>query len=530
MKNFTKKLCFAALLFTSAHAICQVPKLSSYLPVPATPPPTIFLDFDGQTVQSAFWQNGNTFYCAPSGLNNTQITDVFNRVSEDFRPFAVNITTDSTVYLAAPVDKRTRVIVTTTSSWQPAGTAGISFIGTFTWGDETPCFTFPDRMGFDPKWVAEACSHESGHTLGLSHQSKYNGSCQLLEPYSTGYGTGETSWAPLMGNSHTKNMTGWNQGPTPYDCSYTQDNLTIITTQNGFTYRTDDYSETMNNSTASLNAVSFNANGIISTGTDRDAFKLVVSQKSNYHIEANPYSVAANNDGADLDVMFTLYNNSGTVIDTYNPLGSMKVSLDTTLNPGTYYIMVSGAGNNNVTNYGSLGSYTLTGFKGALPIHNVELKGSVEKASHRLSWTIIADEPIATNVLEMSTNGLDFTPIMTGNGDVHNYLYTPEKKGPVYYRLRTTSVINQSMYSNIVKLNSANEKSFFVSTLVQQNIKVNASDNYTYNLLDANGRMMASGKQTRGTNSIDVQNLPSGMYILQMISDNYKQTERIIKQ
>lgn len=74
-----------------------------------------------------------------------------------------------------------------------------------------------------------------------------------------------------------------------------------------------------------------------------------------------------------------------------------------------YYILVKGAGNNNATNYGSLGSYTLTSALGVLAIHNVSLQGSKIGKSHMLRWNIVADEPIVSQVLETSANGIQFS-------------------------------------------------------------------------------------------------------------------------
>ena len=112
MKNLTQKLCFIAMLFTSLNGFCQVPNLSSNPGTPSSPKPTIYLDFDGHTVQAAGWQSGTTFICQPSGFNATQITEVFNRVSEDYRAFNVNITTDSTQFLMASPTRRARTIRT----------------------------------------------------------------------------------------------------------------------------------------------------------------------------------------------------------------------------------------------------------------------------------------------------------------------------------------------------------------------------------------------------------------------------------
>ena len=108
MKNFTKQTLFILLLFISFTAYTQQgPKLSSL----ATAPATIFLDFDGQTVTSASWNGGTKFTCGASGMSDAQITEMFDRVAEDYRPFNVNVTTDSTIFLAAPLNRRIRIIV-----------------------------------------------------------------------------------------------------------------------------------------------------------------------------------------------------------------------------------------------------------------------------------------------------------------------------------------------------------------------------------------------------------------------------------
>ena len=164
-------------------------------------------------------------------IDDAQITEIFNRVSEDYRPFNINITTDSTIFLAAPLTQRIRIIVTPTSGWY-TGVGGVSYTGSFTWGDDTPGFVFPDRLGpNNTKMVAECCTHESGHTVGLSHQSKYDNPALCLLLIMLVAGTGQTGWAPVMGNSYYENFSGWNNGPTPNGCTADQDNLSIITSQ-----------------------------------------------------------------------------------------------------------------------------------------------------------------------------------------------------------------------------------------------------------------------------------------------------------
>ena len=528
MKKLFTSLIFTAAILLSLNAF-SVPKLNSF----PTAVATIFLDFDGQYVQSSVWNNGDPFNCAASGMTDPQITEAFYRVAEDFRPFNINITTDSTVFLAAPLNQRMRIIITPTSAWCPAGYSGVAYIGSFNWGDDTPAFVFSDRLTYSPKKVGEIISHESGHTVGLSHQSKYDGSnCDTpIEQYNGGFGSGETAWSPIMGNSLNRNFTNWNDGPTPYGCTNVQDNLTIITTQNGFGYRTDDYADTLNNNTQTL-AANFNVGGIISTNSDKDAFKFTLNSNSNFHLVAIPFNVQANWIGANLDIRIELYNTSATLVRDYNPMNSLSMTIDTILNAGTYYIKVYGTGNSNIGPYGSLGAYTISGSTGALPIHEVSLSGTVDKSKHNLSWRIIADEPIKTIEVETSNNGSNFSPLTTVNPTATKFAYQSYKSNTVFYRLKVTSVLNQTVYSNTIALKGAGntEKLFNVSTLVQNEIVINAAENYQYTLYDMNGRSVNNGTGLKGINRVNVSNQSKGAYIIQLLSNDQKQTERIIKQ
>ncbi|MFN8244310.1 MAG: T9SS type A sorting domain-containing protein [Ferruginibacter sp.] len=525
-------LLLLAMVIISLPAF-SIPKLNSYPSSPAT----IYLDFDGHTVNGTLWNamnNYNTIYAAASGLNDVQITEIFNRVSEDYRPFAVNITTDSTVFLNAPVNQRLRMIVTPTSAWCP-GVGGACFIGSFTSGDDSPGFVFCDRLGPNsPKMVAECCSHESGHGVGLDHQSKYDASnCDVpLQEYNPGVGSGETGWAPIMGNSYYKNMSNWNNGATPWGCTVMQDNLSTIVTQNGFGYRPDDFNENLDNSAYALPASSFNISGIITTDADRDAFRLVLTNNANIHITAIPYSVGANSSGANLDIKVDMFNAAGTLIRSYDPQATMSVTIDTMLTTGTYYLRLDGTGNTNISEYGSLGSYTLSGFSGPLPIHEVSLTGTADKGRHNLSWKIIADEPVKNLVIESSADGIHFNSLASVDPSAVQFSYASYQNSVLYYRLKVTSVINQTAFSNVIALNgvSSTDKAFYVSTLVQNEITINAPNAYKFLLSDINGRSLSQGAGLKGVNKLNVNDLPSGMYIIQLFNDDQRQTERIIKQ
>ena len=528
----TLTLVLLCCLLTSARVLA-LPKLSS-LP---TAQATIFLDFDGHYVSSSIWNGGKPLDCAPSGMNDAQITEIFNRVSEDYRPFNIDITTDSTVFLAAPLTKRVRMIVTTTCAWY-TGVGGVAYIGSFTWGDDTPGFVFPPRLGpSNPKMVAECCSHESGHTLGLSHQSKYDVSCVLTQTYNDGVGTGEIGWAPIMGNSYYKNLTGWSNGPTPSGCSSLQDNLTILTTNNGFTYRPDDYSDDPNVNPAPIAIVNkaFSTSGIISTTNDKDVFEIYLSQNGTIHLNAIPFSVGANENGADLDIKLTLLNAQKRPIKVYDANTSLDVTIDTTLPSGKYYVVLEGTGNSFTSNYGSLGSYTVIGTFAPLsvaPIKEIALTGKVDKNKHNLSWSVISVDPIKSLHLESSTDGTHFESLTNITPGAKGFTYDPFIKSSVYYRLKVTSVPDESEYSNVVvlKSNDQSQKLITVSTLVHDEVLINASEKYQYLLADISGRVIARGNGNAGLYKININNNPSGIYVMQIISQNERTTERIIRQ
>lgn len=506
--------------------VSATPRLSSLPGAEAT----IYFDFDGHTVNHPFWNGGMTLECAPSGLNDEQINEIFLRVSEDYRPFNINITTDSTVFLNAPLNMRSRVIVTPTSGWYP-GVGGVAFIGSFVWGDDTPGFVFSDRLQFFAKYIAECCTHESGHTVGLSHQSRYDENCNLLEPYSQGVGTGETSWAPVMGNSYYRNMTGWNEGPTPYGCSLVQDNLTIITTTNGFGYREDDFADNLGEQTTLLSESSFSRTGIIATRSDKDPFKYTTSRNGWFHFQAKPFGLNNSTVGANLDIQVEIYNSNRELINTYNPSEKMDVSIDTMLNAGTYYFVVSGAGNANTTDYGSLGSYSIAGAAGPLAINDIALTGQIENANHIFNWDIVADEPIMEQKLEASVNGTSYETIAVMDGTKRSYTYRPRTSGEIFYRLRATSIINETALSNTIMLKvPAAIKPFRVPTTVRGHIRVQGNEAFDYALADVSGKIIFKGKGMAGTHDISSEQLASGMYILVLHTATAKQTERIIKQ
>ena len=536
MKNFSLIVLFAAA-FTASTATAA-PTMNSYPSAVAT----IYIDFDGHDVNSSMWNYGTPFSCLPAAMTDAQITEAFNRIAEDFRPFNINVTTDISKFLAAPLSQRIRVVVTPTSAWY-AGVAGIAYVTSFTWGDDTPAFVFSDRLGNNAKKVAEAVSHETGHTLGLYHQSSFTSTCTLTSSYHTGIGTGETSWGPIMGNVASRNATQWNFGPTPNGCTFLQDNLSIITTTNGFGYRPDDYADLYTNASPVIisNNV-FNKSGVISTTADKDYFRFDLSQKGALKLNVTPFNVGTGNSGANLDVKIILQDAKGTEIKTYDIADSMHARIDTTLSAGTYYVIIDGTGNVNAGNdYGSLGAYTIDGtYSGTTATtttstitsstNNAVVTGIKVKNGNKLNWNATNLKGTAAISVLVATEEGDFKEIARPALNTNSYVHQVIAPAAYTYMLKFIEKDGSVQFSNSVTIENKNDGAgiFKVIKQAQQPVIVNAAEAFEYQVVDNFGHIVLAGKANAGTKTIDVRNQPAGIYNLRLLNETENRTEKFM--
>ena len=339
---------------------------------------TIYLDFDGQITQNTAWNklwnnpkitspayniDGNATSFSAQELSNIQ--SIWKRVSEDFIPFQVNVTTvDPGVEALRRIgstDKQWGVRVVITSDTEHTGAGGIGYVGSFTWNSDTPVFVF----NTSEKAVAEAASHEVGHSLGLAHDGTSS------SEYYSGHGSGDTSWAPIMGVGYSRNVSTWSRGEykgannntTSANYGKGNDDLAIITGMNGFGYRGDDYGgDTLTAGT--LTGPTVNASGIISTTADVDVFRFQAG------VGMASLTIRPFTPGPDLDVKAELINSQGGTVFVADSPTSLTATINFSItSAGTYYLRVSGVGAGNplaspptgYTDYGSLGRYFITG-------------------------------------------------------------------------------------------------------------------------------------------------------------------------
>lgn len=197
-------------------------------PPPITTPAVVLLDFDGYTVSNTSWNYNGDIICAESGLTLSEQQYILDTVASKYKQFGVQVTTDESIYNAAPIARRMRCIITITSDWFGMS-GGTSFINSFTWGNNTPCFVFSLLLNYNIKRIACASAHEVGHTLGLLHQSSYDANCIKLSEYNRG----TPQFAPIMGVAYYSDSCGWIRGSNPYGCNNIQDDTLIIKTTLG---------------------------------------------------------------------------------------------------------------------------------------------------------------------------------------------------------------------------------------------------------------------------------------------------------
>ncbi len=530
LRSFYVILFFSIPLFMNG----QPQPLNSYTSASAV----ILLDFDGHLVDGTIWNwSGSPINCAASGLSTAQQKEVFERVAEDFRPFNINITTDEAAFIAAPIDKKMRVIITTTSGWY-GNAGGVSVRESFTWGDDTPCFVFSALLGYKAKNIAEAASHEAGHTLGLYHQSIYDANCKQITNYYAGQGTGEIGWAPIMGDSYSRNFTLWSNGTSSQGCTNYQDDLKVITsTTNGFGYRPDDHGNTFKTATSALVSNNqFAASGVVQQNTDMDMFRFTMPYKGRFQLDAVPYNVGVGNAGSNLDMQVTLYNGNENLLNVYNPGTLLSSVADTTLEAGNYFLKIEGKGNLYTSAYASLGSYTLKGnIVGgiALPLHKLELRGVQNGDMHQLNWVIVADEKIEKQLVEVSTDGRNFYTLAEIADGKSSYAYRPSENNTINYRLNVTFDDGHRYYSNniTIRKNDAGPRPKLLSNVISSNnVSVSSPENYNYTILDITGKVIRSGQLLNGNNTIQVNSLVTGMYMIRMGDNDRQWTEKILRQ
>jgi len=331
----------------------------------------IYLDFDGYQMSGTAWNSGYNggadIICPPwdidgdpmtfSDTERTRIQQVWMRVAEDYSPFDVDVTTEYmgeaaiTRSSSSDLNYGMRVLISPISSYF-GNYGGIAYVGVYANTGDTykPALVFPEKLGNSEKNIAEAASHECGHTLGLSHDGATGVS------YYQGLGSGDTGWAPIMGVGYYKNLVQWSKGEYP-DANNTQDDTAIISSY--LPYCADDHGNTTATATLLPAGALISASGIIERTTDVDVFRFATDTG------VVTLSLTGAERGPNVDISAELLDGAGNVIASDNPADFLTAGFSANLAAGVYYVRVKGTGKGDLStgysNYGCLGAYYISG-------------------------------------------------------------------------------------------------------------------------------------------------------------------------
>ncbi len=353
--------CEAQLPKTDALAIVLPQAVDDVFALHSFPGATrvIYLDFNGHVTEGMHWNSsysgGAPIVSQPFDTDGDTSTysdneksimlEIWRRVAEDYAPFNVDVTTQDpgveSLRKTTTSDQAygIRVVISPTN-WYKATAGGVASLSTFSSNLDTPCFVFTGQLAGYAKYIAEAVSHEVGHTVGLMH----DGVTGVTE-----YFEGHGDWAPIMGVGYYKNVVQFSKGEYN-NPNNTQDDLAVIA---GFIpLATDDHGNSTSNATV-LFGPTVESGGTIETRSDVDMFMLNLGT-GNLNLTVSTAFPSAN-----LNAKIELLDSSGNVINIGN-----YISLG--LTEGIYYLKIDGVSNgdplwNGYSDYGSLGNYVIIG-------------------------------------------------------------------------------------------------------------------------------------------------------------------------
>ncbi len=397
----------------------------------------LYLDFDGHF--EADWGSYDNVttpafsidsdYSTFSTAEINAITEIWQRVSEDYAPFNIDVTTID------PGDfsngSALRVSIGGNGSWY-GNAGGVAYVNTFTNSIVNTVYVFPDKLAKNAKYIAEATSHEAGHGFGLRHQSKYVNGTKTDE-----YHPGSGDWAPIMGVSYYKARTTWHNGTTTSATTYQDDMAVIARSTNGFGYRTDDHGGV--GSATSLNFVGDTATaaGIIEQMSDQDGFSFSTTG-GQLDVSLNVAQI-----GANLDAVLELRSLSGQLIATADPSTSYGATISTTVAGGDYVLVVRSTGQ-----YGSVGQYTLSAIHSpATSTNEISISGDNLVAEGNLFTLNLSETNSGASTISSWTINWGDGTVQTINGNpaTATHVYTD---GPNSFSIQATATDANGTYES----------------------------------------------------------------------------------
>ncbi len=242
------------------------------------------------------------------------------------------------------------------------------------------------------------------------------------------------------------------------------------------------------------------------------------------------YSIKDNADAANLGE--SKFGNGSTINITTNPFNTA----------GTYTIKIK-ATSFSGANCTAISNATVV-VTGVLPISIIKFNGLHQNGVSKLTWQTDYEQGVLNYEVQRSLNGLDFKSIgnvkAIGNSSViQNYSFEDGEvlSNTIYYRLKIVEINGSFKYSKIlvfrvdmgITISSISPNPFMES--IKLDFETNHPQNIRIKMYDLMGRQVKTitVNAHKGTNTVNInelQNLPVGSYIVEMIASG----ERVFKE
>jgi hypothetical protein len=328
-----------------------IPALSSRPSAPAN----LYLNFGGDTVSN--WLGYSPGAIPAYNGDGTAMTEIWQLVAENYSPFNINVTT------VKPTDGEVAQIdIGGNGAWTGGASGGIAAVGgmgSSSASNPALGFVFPVNLGNGSWEVADASSHESGHIMGLFHQSSWSGSTEVSE-YQSGPGDGTS---PTMGESYGASRSMWWYGLNAFDVY--QDDMSVIA-GNSFGYVPSDTGTTPATAHAlSASGGGLSASGVLTSMSQTDYWSFTTGDGALSFTVSDPYSPQLGATYGNLHPELEITDVSGNVVVGWQDPDSPSVSWTGSLPAGSYRIVVGShgiSGAATASNYGfDVGSYAISG-------------------------------------------------------------------------------------------------------------------------------------------------------------------------
>ncbi|MBC8035323.1 MAG: S8 family serine peptidase [Chitinophagaceae bacterium] len=174
-----------------------------------------------------------------------------------------------------------------------------------------------------------------------------------------------------------------------------------------------------------------------------------------------------------------------------------------------------------------------------LPVTLLSFTAVREQSAGVLNWSTSSESNTELFIVEKSANGIDYTNIGTvkaaNAGNVisrYKFMDNNLQVGTTYYRLRMTDKDGSFKYSPL-RMITFNSEKFYINILpnpvTKGTLYINTSSNCSkIELCDISGRILKSFTVKGIRNTLQVGDIIKGIYLLRVVTDEGKKTEKII--